>query len=120
MELLKIENLTFAYPNTLSPTIKGVNLTVHEGEFTVLCGATGSGKSTLLRLLKRELSPMGDISGSIYYKETNITELSSNVSASKIGFVMQNPEHQIVTDKVWHELGFGLENMGLPQNEIAL
>lgn len=120
MELLKIENLTFAYPNTLSPTIKGVNLTVHEGEFTVLCGATGSGKSTLLRLLKRELSPTGDISGSIYYKETNITELSSNISASKIGFVMQNPEHQIVTDKVWHELGFGLENMGLPQNEIAL
>ena len=120
MELLKIENLTFAYPNTLSPTIKGVNLTVHEGEFTVLCGATGSGKSTLLRLLKRELSPTGDISGSIYYKETNITELSSNVLASKIGFVMQNPEHQIVTDKVWHELGFGLENMGLPQNEIAL
>ena len=120
MELLKIENLTFAYPNTLSPTIKGVNLTVNEGEFTVLCGATGSGKSTLLRLLKRELSPTGDISGSIYYKETNITELSSNISASKIGFVMQNPEHQIVTDKVWHELGFGLENMGLPQNEIAL
>ena len=120
MELLKIENLTFAYPNTLSPTIKGVNLTVNEGEFTVLCGATGSGKSTLLRLLKRELSPTGDISGSIYYKETNITELSSNVLASKIGFVMQNPEHQIVTDKVWHELGFGLENMGLPQNEIAL
>lgn len=120
MELLKIENLTFTYPNTLSPAIKGVNLTVHEGEFTVLCGATGSGKSTLLRLLKRELSPMGDISGSIYYKEKNITELSSNVSASKIGFVMQNPEHQIVTDKVWHELGFGLENMGLPQNEIAL
>ena len=120
MELLKIENLTFSYPNTLSPTIKGVNLTVNEGEFTVLCGATGSGKSTLLRLLKRELSPTGDISGSIYYKETNITELSSNISASKIGFVMQNPEHQIVTDKVWHELGFGLENMGLPQNEIAL
>ena len=120
MELLKIENLTFTYPNTLSPAIKGVNLTVHEGEFTVLCGATGSGKSTLLRLLKRELSPTGDISGSIYYKETNITELSSNISASKIGFVMQNPEHQIVTDKVWHELGFGLENMGLPQNEIAL
>lgn len=120
MELLKIENLTFAYPNTLSPTIKGVNLTVNEGEFTVLCGATGSGKSTLLRLLKRELSPTGDISGSIYYKATNITELSSNISASKIGFVMQNPEHQIVTDKVWHELGFGLENMGLPQNEIAL
>ena len=120
MELLKIENLTFAYPNTLSPTIKGVNLTVNEGEFTVLCGATGSGKSTLLRLLKRELSPTGDISGSIYYKETNITQLSSNISASKIGFVMQNPEHQIVTDKVWHELGFGLENMGLPQNEIAL
>lgn len=120
MELLKIENLTYTYPNTPSPAITNINLTVKEGEFVVLCGATGSGKSTLLRLLKRELAPLGDISGKIYYKGTPVSYLPSKVSASEIGFVMQNPEQQIVTDKVWHELGFGLENMGLPQNEIAL
>ena len=120
MELLTIKDLTFTYPETASPAIKGVNLTVNEGEFAVLCGATGSGKSTLLRLLKRELSPRGDISGSIYYKGTNAEALSPRIAAAKIGFVMQNPEQQIVTDKVWHELSFGLENMGLPPREIAM
>ena len=120
MELLKIENLTFTYPKMLSPAIKGLNLTVNEGEFVAVCGATGSGKSTLLRLLKRELSPLGEINGNIYYKGTEISDLDTKISASKIGFVMQNPEQQIVTDKVWHELSFGLENLGLDQKEIAL
>ena len=120
MELLNIENLTFTYPKTPSPAIKGVNLTVNEGEFAVLCGATGSGKSTLLRLLKKEISPLGEMKGNIYYKGTEISDLNPKISASKIGFVMQNPEQQIVTDKVWHELSFGLENLGLPQKEIAL
>ena len=120
MELLKIENLTFTYPKMLSPAIKGLNLTVNEGEFVAVCGATGSGKSTLLRLLKRELSPRGEINGNIYYKGTEISDLDTKISASKIGFVMQNPEQQIVTDKVWHELSFGLENLGLDQKEIAL
>ncbi len=120
MEILKIENLTFTYPNTLSPTISDVSFSINEGEFAVLCGATGSGKSTLLRLLKRELAPLGDLNGTCFYKGTSIKELPNNVSASKIGFVMQNPEQQIVTDKVWHELAFGLENLGIPQNEIAL
>lgn len=119
MEILKIEDLTFTYPLNDRPAVDGISFTVNEGEFTVVCGATGSGKSTLLRLLKREIMPMGEKSGRICYKNTPIDELSAKESACSIGFVMQKPEGQLVTDKVWHELAFGLENMNLPQDEIA-
>ncbi len=119
MEILKLENLTFKYPLCDSPAVSNVTLGINEGEFTVICGATGSGKSTLLRLLKRELSPLGEQSGRALYKGNLISELDGRASAESIGFVMQNPEHQIVTDKVWHELAFGLENLGTPQNIIA-
>ena len=119
MEILKIEDLTFTYPQCSSPAVKNVSFDIKKGEFTVLCGTTGSGKSTLLRLLKRELAPLGQKEGCIKYKNTPIEELPKNESACSIGFVMQNPEHQIVTDKVWHELAFGLENMGVPHNVIA-
>ncbi len=119
MEILTIENLTFTYPLCSSAAVKEVSLSVQEGDFTVVCGATGSGKSTLLRLLKRELSPLGEKSGQICYKGAPVEELPAAQSACSIGFVMQKPEQQIVTDKVWHELAFGLENMNVPQNVIA-
>lgn len=119
MEILTVENLTFTYPCTESAAVRNVSFSVREGDFTVVCGATGSGKSTLLRLLKRELSPLGEKSGKICYKGTRIEDLSAAQSACSIGFVMQKPEQQIVTDKVWHELAFGLENMNVPQNVIA-
>ncbi len=115
MEILAVEGLTFTYPNAPCPAVSGVSFTVNEGEFIALCGATGSGKSTLLRLLKPELSPLGELSGKVRFRGRDIGECK----ASDIGFVMQSPEHQIVTDKVWHELAFGLENLGVPQPMIA-
>ncbi len=119
MEILKIENLKFTYPLCDEPAVKGVTLSVKRGEFIGVCGATGCGKTTLLRLLKREISPVGEISGNVLIEGTPIGDLSDVRSACDIGFVMQNPEHQAVTDKVWHELAFGLENMNIPQSEIA-
>ena len=119
MEILKIEDLSFSYPLTENKALSHIDLTVNEGEFTVIAGATGSGKSTLLRLLKRELSPLGEKSGKIYCKGVPIEEMTAEDSAFRIGFVMQRPEQQIVTDKVWHELAFGLEGMGVPQELIA-
>ena len=119
MEILKVENLTFSYPLTTSPAIKNVSFAVNKGDFVAVCGATGSGKSTLLRLLKREISPLGEISGKIIFDGEPLSSLTPEKSASEIGFVMQNPEHQIVTDTVWHELAFGLENLNLPQPVMA-
>ena len=119
MEILNVENLSFKYPKSDELTLKNISFDVEKGDFIAVCGATGSGKSTLLRLMKKELTLQGELSGKILYKGTPVDELPADISAASIGFVMQNPEHQIVTDKVWHELAFGLENLNTPQNVIA-
>lgn len=119
MEILAVRDLTFTYPACSSAAVKNVSFELQRGEMAVLCGATGSGKSTLLRLLKRELAPLGEKSGTIMFSGKDISQLDNKTSASAVGFVMQRPEQQIVTDKVWHELAFGLENLGTPPDEIS-
>lgn len=119
MELLKVENLTFTYPLCANPSLEQVSFSIEKGDFVTVCGATGSGKSTLLRMLKRELTPLGEKSGSISLNSVALDDLPEKVSACSIGFVMQKPEQQIVTDKVWHELAFGLENQGISQKVMA-
>ena len=119
MEIFAVKGLNFSYPDCTEKAVNDVSFTVNKGDFVVLCGPTGSGKSTLLRLLKPELAPNGDISGDILFHGTPVSQSQGRISASSIGFVMQSPEQQIVTDKVWHELAFGLENLNAPQAEIA-
>ena len=119
MAHLAVKDLTFTYPNCARPAIEGVTFQVEKGEFLAVCGPTGCGKSTLLRLLKRELAPLGDLHGEITVDGVAQSDLSDRDAACRIGYVMQRPEQQLVTDKVWHELDFGLENMGMPQPVIA-
>ena len=118
MEILRIEDLSFRYAKAEQNAVEHVSLSVNSGEFTVVCGESGCGKTTLLKLLKRELTPAGDITGEIFYKGVPLRELDNKTSACEIGYVLQNPDNQIVTDKVWHELAFGLENMGVPTDVI--
>jgi len=120
MEILSIENLTFTYPKTETPAVENVSLQVGEGDFVLLCGASGCGKTTLLKLLKRELTPSGEQCGNVKFCGKPLSSLSDREAASDIGFVMQNPDEQIVTDKVWHELAYGLENLGIPSETIRL
>lgn len=120
MELLKVENLSFTYPRQSGDTspekeaLHQVSFQIQEGDFVVVCGESGCGKTTLLRMLKRELAPAGQKQGAIFFSGREQSELSDREAACEIGFVLQNPENQTVTDKVWHELAFGLENMGIP------
>lgn len=114
-----IQNLTFAYPDE-KDVLKGVNLSVARGEFIALCGKSGSGKTTLLRHLKTVLTPHGRRSGSVLFDETPLEQVSLRDQSAKIGYVMQNPDSQIVTDKVWHELAFGLESLGYDQATMRL
>ncbi|MBQ8836108.1 MAG: ATP-binding cassette domain-containing protein [Clostridia bacterium] len=118
MESYKIQNLSFTYPNRACAALVDINLTVNEGEFVTLCGKSGCGKTTLLRLLKTSLAPHGKLCGSIDFCGTSLADTDARTQASKIGFVMQSPDNQIVTDKVWHELAFGLESLGCPTPEI--
>ena len=118
MEILNVENLSFKYASGGGQVLSDVSFSVARGEFVTVCGATGSGKSTLLRLIKRELSPLGEKSGNIKICGAPQSEMSDTDAAKKIGFVFQHPEQQIVCDKVWHEIAFGLENLGTPQNVI--
>lgn len=120
MEILRVDNLEFSYPNKSKKALDKINFTVEEGDFVLICGESGCGKSTLLRHLKPELSPYGKKSGDIYYYNKNINEYLKIETASQIGYVLQNPDAQLVTDKVWHELAFGLENLGLDTQTIRI
>ncbi len=113
MEHFKIENLSFSYPTSKDKkSLDNVSLKTEKGEYIVLCGKSGSGKTTLLRHLKTVLTPHGKRTGEIYFNGIPLSDVDNREQSSKIGYVMQNPDDQIVTDKVWHELAFGLESLG--------
>lgn len=120
MARFHIQNLTFSYPEALSPALSDVSLTIAPGEYVLLCGASGSGKTTLLRHLKTVLTPHGTRSGAVTLDGMPLEQISQREQAARIGFVMQNPDDQIVTDKVWHELAFGLENLGCDPKTMRL
>ena len=113
MEILQIKNLNFTYPKSEKPALEDISIDIKKGSFGLIFGASGCGKTTLLRLLKREIAPFGTKKGEILYSGISTDKLDDRTSASEIGFVGQNPDEQIVTDKVWHELAFGLENLGM-------
>ena len=118
MEKIKVDNLSFSYPSSDKLALDSVSLSIPESEFVVLCGKSGCGKSTLLRHLKKSMSPYGNKFGSVCFDGKEIDEMNDRDAASKIGYVQQNPDNQLVTDKVWHELAFGLESLGYSNSVI--
>ena len=112
MPHIHIQDLSFSYPGVQTPTLQNIDLTIRQGEYIAVCGRSGSGKTTLLRHLKSVLTPHGQRSGAILLGDTPLEQIPPIRQASQIGYVMQNPQEQIVTDKVWHELAFGLESIG--------
>lgn len=120
MEAFKVKNLNFKYPGAEEDTLKNVSFSVESGSFVCLCGKSGCGKSTLLRNFKTTLMPYGEKSGEIVFFGRELSQISQRTQAESIGYVLQNPDNQIVTDKVWHELAFGLENLGYDNETIRV
>ena len=112
MEAYTIRDLSFAYPEQRNDTLTHLSFSIPHGQFVTLCGPSGCGKSTLLRQLKTVLAPTGYRRGEILFEGTPLEEVDQREQSARIGFVLQSPENQIVTDKVWHELAFGLESLG--------
>ena len=118
MEVFNLKNLSFTYNGSDRKALNDINLTINSGDFLLLIGESGCGKTTLLKMLKRELTPYGQTDGEIFYKRKKIEDIDLRDSASQIGFIMQDPDAQIVTDKVYSELAFGLENLGYDSKVI--
>ncbi|MCI7146065.1 MAG: ATP-binding cassette domain-containing protein [Clostridiales bacterium] len=121
MAHFEIRNLSFSYPgSSRGKALDNVNLTIERGEYLTVCGKSGSGKTTLLRHLKSVLAPHGKLTGEILFNGRPLQDADLRTQSAGIGYVMQNPDSQIVTDKVWHELAFGLESLGTDQKTIRL
>ena len=115
---IEVRGLSFAYPGAEAPVLEGLGWVVPQGAFALLVGGTGSGKSTLLSLLKPEIAPAGERAGELRVLGEDVADMDVRASAERVGYVFQDPENQIVCETVWHEMAFGLENLGLARDEM--
>ena len=118
MPAIEVRSLSFAYPDADAAVLEGLDWSVPQGAFALLVGGTGSGKSTLLSLLKPEIAPAGERTGELLVLGENVADMDVRASAERVGYVFQDPENQIVCETVWHEMAFGLENLGLARDEM--
>lgn len=118
MPAIEVRGLSFAYPGADAAVLEGLDWVVPQGAFALLVGGTGSGKSTLLSLLKPEIAPTGERAGELRVLGEDVADMDVRASAERVGYVFQDPENQIVCETVWHEMAFGLENLGLARDEM--
>lgn len=118
MPAIEVRSLSFAYPGADAAVLEGLDWSVPQGAFALLVGSTGSGKSTLLSLLKPEIAPAGERTGDARVLGENVADMDVRASAERVGYVFQDPENQIVCETVWHEMAFGLENLGVSRGEM--
>ena len=115
---IEVRGLSFAYPAAEVPVLEELDWAVPQGAFALLVGGTGSGKSTLLSLLKPEIAPTGELAGELRVLGEPVADMDVRASAERVGYVFQDPENQIVCETVWHEMAFGLENLGVSRDEM--
>lgn len=120
MALFAFEELTFRYPEAPRDALRDVSVAIEPGQFVLVCGHSGCGKTTLLRQFKSALAPHGHQSGQVLFDGVPLADVPEREQVARIGFVMQDPDAQIVTDKVWHELAFVLESLGCDERTMRL
>ena len=117
MPAIEVRRLSVASPGADAVVLEGLDWSVPQGAFALLVGGTGSGKSTLLSLLKPEIAPAGERAGDARVLGESVADMDVRASAERVGYVFQDPENQIVCETVWHEMAFGLENLGMGRGE---
>jgi energy-coupling factor transport system ATP-binding protein len=117
---IEIEDLWFKYPLSEDWVLKGIDIDIKEGEFVAIMGPSGCGKSTLLYILAGIIPNMirGEIRGSVKVLGKEILNLRPEEIVRNIGFVFQNPDSQLLMPTAIEEVIMGLENLGLPREEI--
>lgn len=116
--VFEFKNLSFCYPEETEPVLKDISFSLYDGEIAVLAGQSGCGKSTLLKHMKKNRIPFGEGSGDLLFMGEDLEKMNDRQAAAWIGYVGQDPDSQLVTDKVYHELAFGLENLSVPSEKI--
>jgi len=120
LPIVELRNLYFSYEGSAKPALKNINLVIDRGEFIVLTGPSGCGKSTLCRVLNGLIPHFyrGRLSGQALVAGLDVKETPTYILARHVGMVFQNPENQLFLSTVERELAFGLENLGLPEEDI--
>jgi energy-coupling factor transporter ATPase len=120
MTIIETEKLTYQYPGTTKPSIRDVSIRIEEGEFVILTGPSGCGKTTLCRCFNGLIPHFysGELKGKITVAGLNVLEHPTYELAKHVGFVFQNPENQLFALSVEKDVAFGLENLGIPRDEI--
>ena len=119
MPAISARNLSFKYAGAETPSMENVSISIEKGEFVILTGPSGCGKTTLCRCLNGLIPNFysGDLTGNLEVDGVNVTGKTTAELASHVGFVFQNPENQLFSLSVERDVGFGLENMGVPREE---
>ncbi|ABO51182.1 ABC transporter related protein [Desulforamulus reducens MI-1] len=121
MAIFTIKNLMYCYPDSQQPALDQINLNIEEGEFVLVLGGSGSGKSSLARALAGLIPRFygGRFGGQLTYRNQSIPQMEPGQMAREVGIVFQDPEKQLVMTNVEAELAFGLENLGMPEEEMG-
>lgn len=122
MNAITVKDLTYFYPGAKRPALDKISMSIEKGSFILVTGASGCGKSSLARAMCR-LAPDfygGKISGDIRIHGSELCKLKEKEIPQCIGMVFQNPERQIIMDRTLNEISFGLENIGIPAEEIFI
>ncbi len=120
MTVIETKALAYAYPGANKPSLKDISLSIEKGEFVMLTGPSGCGKTTLCRCLNGLIPHFygGEMKGELTVAGLRVSEHPINELAKRVGLVFQNPENQLFALSVEKDVAFGLENMGMPRDDI--
>ena len=120
MSIIEAEDLTYTYPGASKRSLQDVSLAIDKGEFAILTGPSGCGKTTLCRCFNGLIPHFyaGELKGSLNVADQNVKEHTIGEMAKRVGLVFQNPENQLFALSVEKDVAFGLENLGMPREEM--